>query len=136
MKIILGAHSKVAPGFIKENVKCLAEQGSEVGCVGGVIDNVYENDTAEIIGLSMSSSFGVGDSYFRTGNKDGFVDTVAFGAYRKEVFDKIGYFDEDLARNQDDEFNFRLLKAGYKIFLTQKIKCEYFVRASFSKLIR
>jgi GT2 family glycosyltransferase len=84
----------------------------------------------------MSSSFGVGNAHFRTGNKSGYVDTVAFGAYKKEVFDDIGYFDEDLIRNQDDEFNFRLLKNGYKIYLSNKIKSKYYVRGSFSKLFK
>jgi len=135
IKIILGAHAKVDAEFILENVKVL-ERDSAIGCAGGVIQNVYENETAKTIGLAMSSSFGVGNAHFRTGNKDGYVDTVAFGAYKKEVFEKIGYFDEDLVRNQDDEFNFRLLKNGFKIFLSNKIHSKYYVRASYSKLFK
>ena len=135
VKIILGAHAEIDPNFIKENVIVLQENES-VGCSGGVIKNIYENKTSEIIGKAMSSSFGVGNAHFRTGNKDGFVDTVAFGAYKKEVFDKVGYFDEELARNQDDEFNFRLIKNGYKIYLSKKINSSYYVRASFKKLFK
>ena len=135
VKIILGAHSEVDPNFIQENVNIL-QQHSEVGCVGGVIKNVFENRTSEIIGAAMSSPFGVGNAHFRTGDKEGIVDTVAFGAYRKEVFEKIGYFDEELVRNQDDEFNFRMIKNGYKIFLSQKIISLYYVRASFKKLYK
>jgi len=135
VKIILGAHAEVTPSFIKENVAIL-EQFPEVGCAGGVIKNVFENETSEIIGAAMSSPFGVGNAHFRTGNKDGFVDTVAFGAYRSEVFEQIGYFDEELVRNQDDEFNFRLFKNGFKIYLSQKIISLYYVRASFKKLFK
>ncbi len=135
VKIILGAHAEVTPEFIKENVAIL-EQHPEVGCAGGVIKNVFENETSEIIGAAMSSPFGVGNAHFRTGNKDGFVDTVAFGAYRNEVFEKVGYFDEELVRNQDDEFNFRLIKNGFKIYLSQKIISLYYVRASFKKLFK
>lgn len=135
VKIILGAHAEIDVDFVKENVEILSKNG-DVGCSGGVIENIYENKTAEIIGLAMSSTFGVGNAHFRTGNKDGYVDTVAFGAYRKEVFEKIGYFDEDLVRNQDDEFNFRLLKNGFKIYLSNKIHSKYYVRGSFSKLFR
>ena len=135
VKIILGAHSEVDPNFIQENVNIL-QQHSEVGCAGGVIKNVFENKTSEVIGAAMSSPFGVGNAHFRTGAKDGIVDTVAFGAYRKEVFEKIGYFDEELVRNQDDEFNFRLIKNGYKIYLSQKIISLYYVRASFKKLFK
>ncbi len=135
IKIILGAHSEVAEDFISQNVNAL-ESDSSVGCAGGVLEHVYEDETAELIGLAMTSSFGVGNAGFRTGAEDGYVDTVAFGAYRKEVFESIGYFDETLVRNQDDEFNFRVTQAGYKIFLSQKINCKYFVRASFGKLWR
>ena len=135
VKIILGAHAEIHSDFIIENTKTLALK-EDIGCSGGVIENVYKNETAEIIALAMSSSFGVGNAHFRTGNKDGYVDTVAFGAYKKEVFEKIGYFDEDLARNQDDEFNFRLLKNGFKIYLSNSIKSKYYVRGSYSKLFR
>jgi len=135
IKIILGAHAEIDKDFIKNNVFVLNDY-PEVGCSGGIIENVYENESAETIGLAMSSVFGVGNAHFRTGSKNGFVDTVAFGAYRKEVFEKIGYFDEDLIRNQDDEFNFRLLQNGFKIYLNSNIKSKYYVRASFSKLYK
>ena len=135
VKIILGAHSEVDPNFIQENVQVL-QQHPEVGCAGGIIKNVFENKSSEIIGAAMSSPFGVGNAHFRTGAKDGLVDTVAFGAYRKEVFEKIGYFDEDLVRNQDDEFNFRLIKNGFKIYLSQKVISLYYVRASYKKLFK
>lgn len=133
VKIILGAHSVVAQDFIRQNVQTLIDF-PEAGCVGGVIENVFETEEAAAIGKAMSSPFGVGNATFRTGGKNGFVDTVAFGAYRNEVFEKIGYFDEDLVRNQDDEFNHRLLSNGFKIYLNNAIQCQYFVRASFAKL--
>jgi hypothetical protein len=97
---------------------------------------VNENATSEIIAAAMSSPFGVGNAHFRTGTKEGYVDTLAFGAYKKEVFEKVGYFDEELVRNQDDEFNFRVIKGGFKIYLSQKIRSKYYVRASYSKLYR
>ena len=135
IKIILGAHSEVAPDFISENVKALHDDPA-VGCAGGILEHVYEDETAELIGLAMTSKFGVGNAGFRTGHPDGYVDTVAFGAYRKEVFEKVGYFDEELVRNQDDEFNFRVIKGGFKILLRNSINCKYFVRSSFGKLWR
>lgn len=135
VKIILGAHSEIYPDYINECIIAL-NIDSKIGCVGGVLENVMQDETSSIISMAMSSPFGVGNSHFRTGESDGYVDTVAFGAYKKEVFQKIGYFDEELVRNQDDEFNFRLIKAGYKIFLSRKIKAKYYVRASFKKLNR
>ncbi len=133
--IILGAHSELYPNYVSSCIEAF-NFGDNIGCTGGIIENVYENETSEVIGKAMSSVFGVGNAHFRTGNKDGFVDTVAFGAYKREVFDKAGLFDEELIRNQDDEFNFRLLSKGYTIYLFRKIRSKYFVRASFEKLFK
>ncbi|MBA3971275.1 MAG: glycosyltransferase family 2 protein [Bacteroidetes bacterium] len=133
--IILGAHSELYPDYVSNCIHAF-NFDENIGCTGGIIENVYENETAAVIGKAMSSGFGVGNAHFRTGNRDGFVDTVAFGAYRKEVFEKVGLFDEELIRNQDDEFNFRVLKAGFKIYLFRSIRCRYYVRASFEKLYK
>lgn len=131
--IILGAHSELFPDYISNCVSAL-KNDNNIGCVGGIIENIYENKNSEAIGLALSSSFGVGNVYFRTGTKEGYVDTVAFGAYKNEVFQKIGLFDEQLIRNQDDDFNYRLIKSGLKILLKKNIKSKYYVRASFKKL--
>jgi len=133
--IILGAHAEIDKDFILNSVNAF-QIDSQIGCVGGIIENVYENETSAAIGKAMSSTFGVGNAYFRTGSKEGYVDTVAFGAYRKDVFTKAGYFDDELIRNQDDEFNFRLKKNGFKIYLKKNIMSRYYVRASFEKLFK
>lgn len=128
-------HSEVFPDFIIKSLEEL-EKNPSLGCVGGFLINEYEDHNSKVISYAMSSSFGVGSAYFRTGEKDGYVDTVAFGTYRKEVFDKIGLFDEELVRNQDDELNFRVIKEGFKIFLKRDINAKYYVRASFKKLFK
>ena len=133
--IILGAHAVVDADFIINNARVL-EQHPEVGCAGGIIRNVHENEWSEIISLAMSSVFGVGNAHFRTGGKSGYVDTVAFGAYRREVFERVGFFDEELARNQDDEFNYRVVQGGFKIYLDPAILSDYYVRGSISKLYK
>ncbi len=133
--IILGAHTELAVNYISECVAVL-NQMPDVWCVGGVLHNVSSDELTASVSLAMSSPFGVGNAHFRTGAKDGYVDTVAFGAYRKEVFEKIGLFDEDLARNQDDELNFRLLKNGGKIWLSTATSATYYVRSSFQKLFK
>lgn len=133
--IILGAHAEVHREFIRNNLRVLRDH-PEAGCAGGTIENVYLDAVSRRIGAAMSHPFGVGNAHFRTGSKEGEVDTVAFGAYRREVFDRIGYFDERLVRNQDDEFNFRVIKAGFRIRLSTTIRSRYYVRGSYSKLFR
>jgi glycosyltransferase involved in cell wall biosynthesis len=133
--IILGGHAFINIDFVRKNVAVLLSDSS-IGCAGGQIMNIYENDSGELISKAMSSSFGVGNATFRVGGQAGFVDTVAFGAYWKKVHYEIGGFDEDLVRNQDDEYNYKVVKAGYKIYFDPEIISNYYVRGSVSKLYR
>lgn len=133
--IILGGHAFLEPDFVHKNVAVLQMDGA-IGCAGGQIHNIFENQAGELISKAMSSPFGVGNATFRVGGEPGFVDTVAFGAYWKKIHSEIGGFDEDLVRNQDDEYNFKLTKAGYKIYFDPQIQSNYFVRGSISKLYR
>lgn len=132
--IIFGAHAYADRDFVANNVKALKEE--EVGCSGGPIETISENDRGRAIALAMSSPFGVGNALFRYSKKKVFVDTVAFGAYWKRVLVDTGYFDEELVRNQDDELNLRVTEKGYRILLSPDIKSFYYSRPSYSKLWR
>ena len=132
--IIFGAHSYADKNFVLENVKAL--ENEEVGCSGGLITTVNDSNKGAAIAEAMSCPFGVGNALFRYAEKESFVDTVAFGAYRRSVLEKIGLFDEELVRNQDDELNFRVEKSGAKILLSPKIKSTYYSRGDFKKLWR
>lgn len=93
------------------------------------------NLIGKAIAFALSSPFGAGNAYYRIGTqKPKYVDTVPFGCYRREVFERIGFFDEDLVRNQDDEFNLRLIKNGGKILLAPDIVSYYYARDSLKKL--
>jgi GT2 family glycosyltransferase len=130
--IILGGHSFVANDFISQNAAYLSKTGA--ACVGGPIHSIAQSFPGRVISLAMSSPFGVGNALFRYSQKEQYVDTVAFGAYRRQVFDEIGLFDEELVYNEDDEFNYRLRKHGGKIFLTPAIRSFYHTRTSLRQL--
>lgn len=131
--IIVGARHLISTNYISYAINQLYKN-PHVACVGGKVINKYENKTSEIIATAMASSFGVGGGNFRIQSKETFVDTVGTPVYRKSIFNEIGLFDTELIRNQDDEFNLRVLKAGYKILFTPAISIEYYVRASFPNL--
>jgi hypothetical protein len=85
----------------------------------------------------MSSAFGVGGSAFRTvRDKDMLVDTVAFPAYTRQAILEAGPYDEELVRNQDDEYNYRLRALGFKILLASDIHARYYSRGSLRALWR
>lgn len=125
--IKMDAHSVYEKDYISKCVKYLEESGADN--VGGVLKTFPAKDTlfAKAIAICLSSFFGAGGSYFRTGSREPReVDTVAFGCYRKKLFDKIGLFDERMAKIEDFELNSRLRKAGGKIMLFPDIKVFYY----------
>ena len=133
--IRMDAHSRYGKDYISKCVKFLEEYN--VDNVGGVCITLPGKSTllAQSIALGLSHPFGVGNSYFRIGSKEPkYVDTVPFGCYRRKVFDKVGFFDEDLVRNQDDEFNLRIIKNNGKILLVPEIVSYYYTRDSLLKL--
>jgi succinoglycan biosynthesis protein ExoA len=127
-------HCEVPPDFIERLVELLDEKDAQ--CVGGSLRTIGKGPVGRAIALAGSSRFGVGGAAFRTSNKGAYVDTVAFGAYPRDVFDRIGKFDEELLRNQDDEFNYRLTQAGGRIWLEPSLEVKYYSRATLPSLWR
>ena len=107
--------------------------------VGALCNTLPVNDsiTAQSIAAVLSSSFGMGNSHFRVGaDKEMEVDTVPFGCFHKSIFDKVGLYDEELVRNQDDELNARIIKSGGKIYLIPQLVCEYYARDTAKKVYK
>ncbi len=130
----LDAHAKYPANYFSLLVSKLEKSGADN--VGGVCRTLPAKDTSvcRAIAHAMSSPFGMGNSYFRIGSDhEMWVDTVPFGCFRREIFDKIGFFDEELVRNQDDEFNGRIIKNGGRILLLPQVVIDYFARDSLTK---
>ncbi|MDX1437790.1 MAG: glycosyltransferase family 2 protein [Anaerolineales bacterium] len=131
--IRVDGHCEVAPDYVSRCVHHLLED--QVDCVGGPIETVGETYTARGIAAAMSSRFGVGNSAFRTlKDKSMLVDSVAFPAYTRQAIEITGHFDEELVRNQDDEYNYRLRKKGGKILLSPDIRSRYYSRSTLRSL--
>lgn len=128
-------HCEIEPEYVANCVRHLQEGRAEG--VGGPIETIGETLPARAIAVVMSSTFGVGGSAFRTiMDREMYVDTVAFPGYKREIFDKTGFFNEELVRNQDDEFNYRLRKLGGRILLAPDIRSRYYSRSTFKSLWR
>jgi succinoglycan biosynthesis protein ExoA len=126
-------HCEIAPDYVSQCVEHLLMK--EVAGVGGPIETIGLNRIGETIALAMSSTFGVGGSAFRTiKDKTMYVDTIAFPTYWRKVMDHAGELDEEMVRNQDDEYNYRLRALGYKLLLSPRIKSRYYSRGSLRKL--
>ena len=132
---IIGARHIITANYISKSIDILINK-PEIWCVGGKIKNVFTTEDSQVISEAMSTSFGMGLGNFRTLNESSFTDTVTSPMYPKFVFEKIGYFDEQLVRNQDDDFNFRVNKAGGKIWFESEIALDYYVRSNYSGLMK
>ncbi len=131
----LDGHAEIADDFIRQNVLLLAEH-PEAWIVGGPIVHVGRNLFAKAVAVARSSRFGVGNASHRFPDFEGYAEGCAFPAIRRWVFDRVGNFDEMLVRNQDDEFNYRVTQAGGKVYISPRVRYEYFVRDTPRKLFR
>jgi len=131
--LIVGARHILSSNYIAKCIEVL-KSNENIWCVGGSLINQFTNSESEIISKAMSSSFGMGLGNFRTLSKSAYTDTVTSPMYPKNVFDTIGLFDAQLTRNQDDDFNFRVLKSGGKIWFEADINLKYYVRSTFKQV--
>ncbi|MBU2524821.1 glycosyltransferase [Patescibacteria group bacterium] len=132
----LDAHSIYPRDYLMLCLETAERTGADN--VGGVIitkegDNSYQ---ASIVQAISTHKFGVGNSGFRTGAKEGPADTVPFGFFKTEVFKRVGVFNEKLIRAQDFEFNARIRRAGGKIWLNPNIHCYYYNQKSLFNFYR
>lgn len=131
--IIMGAHADYENNYISKCVNYLNSSGAD--CVGGEMKIRSLNDTfaSKAISLTLSSLFGAGNAHYKVGKMDKprKVDTVFGACYRKNVFERIGFFNEQLTRNQDLEFNLRLKNAGGRIMLFPDVASYYYPKADF-----
>lgn len=131
----MDAHNTYDKLYIKKCVEGLARHNADN--IGGIWITLPQKDALipNSIAIGLSHPFGIGNAGYRLGSKKiRSVDTVPFGCYRRDLFEKIGMFDEDLTRNQDDEFNSRLIKNGGRIILDPDIISYYYARDSIGKL--
>ena len=133
--IRVDGHCELDPDYVANCVSLL--ESDKADGVGGPIRTIGTGPVAEAIAIAMSSKFGVGGSAFRTvDNREIYTDTVAFPGYKRETIERAGQFDEELVRNQDDEYNFRIRALGGRILLSPSIRSRYFSRSSFKSLWR
>ncbi len=131
----IDGHCRIAPDYVSRCVDHICRD--DVDGVGGSINTVATTPVGRVIAAVMSSPFGVGGSAFRTvTDRTMLVDTVPFPAYTRRAIEVAGPFDEELVRNQDDEYNYRLRKLGARILLAGDVTSDYYSRTSLRSLWR
>lgn len=116
-------HTSIARDYVRTCVEQLARTGADN--VGGRMDAVGEGTFGKAVAAATSSRFGVGNSAFHYATEQQWVDTVYLGAWPRSLFDRVGLFDEEMVRNQDDELNYRIISNGGKILFCPDIRSTY-----------
>jgi cellulose synthase/poly-beta-1,6-N-acetylglucosamine synthase-like glycosyltransferase len=128
------ARTEIASDYVRIAVGLLERTGADV--VGGPMRPVGEGPIARAIAAATSSRFGIGNAYFHYGREEREVDSVYMGVFRRTLFDRVGFFDEEMVCNQDDEFTYRVCRAGGRVVMTPRLRSAYQNRTSLRTLAR
>lgn len=127
-------HTIVEPDYVRRCLEALARTGAD--CVGGRMDAVADSAFGRAVALATSSPFGVGGARFHYSPREEEVDTVYMGAWPRGIFQRVGGFDEEMVRNQDDELSYRIRERGGRIVLDPSIRSRYYPRSTLRTLWR
>ena len=132
----MDAHALYPKNYISDLVAALQTSGADN--VGGVLVTAPARETpiGRAIAIALSQPFGVGNAYFRIGvRQQRWVDTVAFFCCRRETFERVGLFDER-QRDEDSEFNARLIRHGGRVLLVPNVVARYYARETVRQVAR
>lgn len=130
----MDSHTVYAGDYLKACVECLLATGADN--VGGPARTKAEGYQQKAIAAAYHSPFAVGGARFHDVDYEGPVDTVTYGCWWRDSFERFGMFDEELVRNQDDEHNLRIQRKGGRIWQSPTIRSWYYPRASLAALCR
>lgn len=130
----MDAHADYADDYVAASVAVLRRTGALNA--GGAARPRHRNAFQRALCAALSSPLGVGGSAYRDPSREGFVESVFNGAFRREAFEIAGLYDPDAITNEDAELNQRIIEAGGSIYLSREIVAYYYPRASLAALAR
>lgn len=130
----MDAHAEYPRDYIARNIKNLEKLNADNA--GGVFVVHGTGKIGSAFASMLSSPFGAGGAQFRSAKHSGFVDTVPYGTWRRELFDRIGLFDEDLVRSEDNDMNHRIHAAGGRIYLDADLHINYYCRDTLRSVLK
>lgn len=128
------SHAVLAPDYVDRAVATLERTGADV--VGGPMRPRGDSAVGDAVAWALCSRWGIGGSRFHLEGAEGETDGVYMGVFRRATFERYGAFDERFARNQDDEFTYRVREQGGRVWLDPSLRSTYTPRSSFRALWR
>lgn len=130
----LDGHALIEKDYLTRAIEIL--DATQADNVGGLMDAQGTTDFEVAVAKAMTSKFGVGNAPFHVGGEAGEALTVYLGVFKKEIFEKVGFFDESFIRAQDWEMNHRIRISGGKIWFDPKLKVTYRPRPGLASLAK
>jgi len=130
----MDAHAEYAPDYVAAAVDALRRTGATTA--GGAARSRARGPFQRALCAALGSPLGVGGSAYRDPSREGFVESVWSGAFRREVFERVGLFDAEARANEDAELNQRIIEAGGTVYLSRDMVAFYYPRASLGALSR
>ncbi len=127
------AHTLIAPDYLRRGVEILQRSGADG--VGGPMVAIGGGVVGDAVARAMASRFGIGAA-FHFEEREGDADTVYMGMWPRRLFSRVGLFDEELVRDQDDEMSYRIRKCGGRLILAPAMRSQYQNRQSWRRLAR
>ena len=133
--IRIDAHARLPKEFIRKNAEVI-EAGEMAS--GGARPCITLKDTpwAKTLLFAENSKFGSGAASYRNSGEAGYEDSLFCGMYRREVFEKVGFYDERLPRSEDNEMSFRIKKAGIRLHYDPSIIYYQYMRSSLKAILK
>ena len=133
--IRIDAHSRLTKDFVEQNVVALSKGENVTGGLRSVV-NKDSSNWDNTLWLAEMSLFGSSIASYRRAESDRYVNSMFHACYRREVLNKVGFFNEKLGRTEDNEFHYRVRQAGYKLFYTPKIKSYQLIRSDLKGMVK
>lgn len=130
----LDAHAEYPQNYISTAIRLLEETGADN--VGFCIETRGKSPKGKLFAKVLSSKFGVGNSSFRTKERLTEADTVPFGAFKASTLFLLGGFDERLLSNEDNDINYRIIRNGGRILLSNDCEAIYYTRDRLRDLLK
>ena len=130
----MDAHADYAPDYVAAAIDALRRTGATTA--GGAARPRALGPFQRALSAALGSPLGVGGSAYRDPSREGFVESVWSGAFRREAFEQVGLFDAEARANEDAELNQRILEAGGTVYLSRDVVSYYYPRSSLGALAR
>ena len=130
----LDAHARIPENFLERSLRAL-ERGEDI--VGGRVSGADPGTPWEGVMRALDTSrFCGGAAPFRNAGEARYVDTLAYALYRREVYDRVGLYDERLRRTEDNDMHYRMRRAGYRFYYSPDIVSTHAARSTFRGQLR